>query len=220
MSVKYDFGLDEFPNSTVDGGALHEEVDDTTISGFLYVNTNIYGAEVWFGSTLSSGDETSLDGVISTHSGTPLTPPPDEIYTGNLPHGRAPMSDGAGGTLWSHPRIYDYRMDSVVSDEYVQIISSEWANVGDFIFEGTIDTPCTDFEIIGWVTSSGATGYVRLYDYTNNTEVGVITVGGTEKTIHENVNLILPTTGAILEIQMKVTGTGLKQFRMSAVTLH
>ena len=220
MSVKYDFGLSEFPTSTVDGGALHAEIEGASISGFLYVNTDSNGAEAWFGSTLSSGDETSLDGVISTHSGTPLTPPPDEIYTGDLLPGRAPISDGSGGTAWAHPRIYDYRMGSVISDEYIQVMSSEWSNVGDFIFEGSADTPCTDFEIIGWVTAEGAIGYVRLYDYTNNAEVGIITVSGVEKAIYENENLNLPTTESILEIQMKVTGPGLKQLRVSAVTLY
>jgi len=221
MPVKYDFGLGEFPNSTVDGGSLHEEVDETTISGFLYVNTNIYGAEVWFDDTLSSGDESILDGVITIHSGTASAPPPQEIYTGDMLPGKVPISDGATGTLWSSPRIYDYRMASTVSDEYIQVISDTWSTIGDFIFEGMVDTPCTDFEIIGWVMSENNVGQIRLYDYTNNAEAAIITVSGvTEKSIHENEDINLPDGESILEIQMRVEGSGQKKFRVSAVTLY
>jgi len=72
MNVKYDFNLSKFPNSTVNGGILHKEVENTSISGFLYINVDPNGAEVWFDNTLSAEDEITLSGVISSHGGEAL----------------------------------------------------------------------------------------------------------------------------------------------------
>jgi len=76
-ATKYTFSIySDFPNHKVATDRLSQEIADSTIVTALdYINTSGDDCDVWFKDALSSGDVTTLDGLVVVHSGEPL---PDE----------------------------------------------------------------------------------------------------------------------------------------------
>lgn len=118
------------------------------------------------------------------------------------------VSDGTSIVWIDHlPNAINFTMSDHAAHDYVGNISTSYVTIRSFVFSGTnIWTP-TKFVIIGSMSKSGATGYVRLFDYTNNNEIVVINYSAELKQIYSNENLSnLPSSQAIFELQLK-TGT-------------
>jgi hypothetical protein len=73
-STKYTYSIsNDFPNSTVNPAALSSQIQESVITRTLdYINTNDNDCDVWFTDTLTSGDVSVLDDVVSDHDGTAL----------------------------------------------------------------------------------------------------------------------------------------------------
>lgn len=68
----------DFLNGKVDIGRLTQEINNSSISTALnYTTTNKTAdtCSIWFADVLSSGDHTTLNGIVAVHSGEPLPPP-------------------------------------------------------------------------------------------------------------------------------------------------
>jgi len=71
MSVKYTYSIqNDFTNSQINPTRLTREIEGSSISGTLeYINTNSDVCDLYFESSLSGADESTLSGCITTHSG-------------------------------------------------------------------------------------------------------------------------------------------------------
>jgi hypothetical protein len=77
-ATKYTYSIfTDFPNQQVNPGALAEEISDSSISSaaLLYIATSGDDCDIWFDDPLSSGDETTLDGLVAAHTGVPTSQP-------------------------------------------------------------------------------------------------------------------------------------------------
>ena len=228
MSEKYTYSIqNDFPNSAVNPGRLTEEIQDSSISGALdYVNTDADDddCDIWFEATSSYPDEATLSGIVSTHIGTPLPPTPISLKTGNLDTDRVPVSDGLGSTDWIHAaqaskRTYDYRINSNISDEYVEHNTDVWKTIGNVLFLGNSETPVSEMKIISWVTTPGTVGSFRLYNYSESSEIAIINnISSEVKNIYNTTLSGMPTGEAILELQIRVdSGSG--KIRLSSTLI-
>ena len=72
-SVKYQFHISDFPYNLADVTRLSSEIQDSSIVTALdYINLDLSYCDVWFKATLSSGDLTTLSGIVADHSGQPV----------------------------------------------------------------------------------------------------------------------------------------------------
>jgi len=69
MLTKYTFNVDDFLNNKINSSMLCYEIGLTTTSGLSHINTDGALCDIWFDQVLSSADETTLSGVISSHVG-------------------------------------------------------------------------------------------------------------------------------------------------------
>lgn len=78
-STKYTYSISgDFPNNKVDDDRLAQEIRTSSIPVALdFIQTAGDECNIWFKAALSSGEETTLDGLVASHSGEPL-PLPDE----------------------------------------------------------------------------------------------------------------------------------------------
>ena len=84
-SVKYEFQITDFPNNLANISRLDYEIRESSIVTALdYINVDPSICDIWFKATLSSGDLTTLSGVIDSHSGTP----PDDLDPPTMEDGR------------------------------------------------------------------------------------------------------------------------------------
>jgi len=122
--------------------------------------------------------------------------------------------------------FYSFRFAGTYSNEYVQHTQSTWATVGAMIFMGQDVFTIESFSIIAWLGADTLTGYVRVYDFTNNNEIAQITISGSgpgalDKYMYTTNDLSnLPDDAAIFEFQLRVEGTGSKTIRMSYASLQ
>jgi len=79
MAERYRYSiLNDFPNSMVNTSMLTIEIKESSISETLsHINTWSDNCDIWFDSALTSPDETELDEIVATHSG---TEPTEELY--------------------------------------------------------------------------------------------------------------------------------------------
>lgn len=72
--TKYTYSIStDFPNGKVAPSRLTQEIQASSISIALdYINTSGDDCDIWFKDVLSSGDQTTLDGVVAAHSGDPI----------------------------------------------------------------------------------------------------------------------------------------------------
>jgi hypothetical protein len=72
--TKYTYSISsDFPNQKVASLSLTNEINDSSISTSLsHINTASDDCDIWFTDILSSGDETTLDGLVAAHQGNPV----------------------------------------------------------------------------------------------------------------------------------------------------
>jgi hypothetical protein len=72
--TKYTYSISsDFPNQKVAPLALTNEINDSSIiTSLSHINTASDDCDIWFTDALSSGDETTLDGLVSAHQGDPV----------------------------------------------------------------------------------------------------------------------------------------------------
>jgi len=73
-ATKYTYSIStDFTNAKIAPDRLEQEIRQSAIIIAIdYINTSGDDCDIWFKDTLSSGDETILDGVVGAHSGVPL----------------------------------------------------------------------------------------------------------------------------------------------------
>lgn len=73
-ATKYTYSIqNDFPNHKVAIDRLTQEIQASSIVTALdYISTADDDCDIWFKDALSVGDETTLDGIVATHSGVPL----------------------------------------------------------------------------------------------------------------------------------------------------
>ena len=71
MANKYTYSIgNNFPNQQVCSARLTLEIEDSSITIAMdYINTSVDDCDVWFKAALPSADETTLSGIVSSHSG-------------------------------------------------------------------------------------------------------------------------------------------------------
>jgi len=73
MSEKYTYNITDTANDKVNLGKLTYNIRNSAIvTAIDYINSNQSICDIWFKDTLSSGDETILDGVVAAHDGVPI----------------------------------------------------------------------------------------------------------------------------------------------------
>lgn len=77
VATKYTYSISvDFPNAQVSTDRLTNEIRDSDIVISLdYINTSGDDCDIWFKDSLSSGDETILDGIIDVHNGESIENP-------------------------------------------------------------------------------------------------------------------------------------------------
>lgn len=77
-ATKYTYSVSgDFPNQAVDPGRFEREIDQSSIvTALSYIQVNGDVCDVWFVDPLSTSDETTLDGLVATHTGAPM---PDAV---------------------------------------------------------------------------------------------------------------------------------------------
>jgi hypothetical protein len=84
-SIKYQFHITDFPYNLADVTRLSSEVQDSSIVTALdYINLDISYCDIWFKTNLSSGDLTTLSGIVESHSGQP----PEDVDPPRMDDGR------------------------------------------------------------------------------------------------------------------------------------
>lgn len=126
MATKYNYSiLNDFPNSMVNSYMLTEEIEDSTISGTLsYINTKNDNCDIWFDSALVTEDETELDGVVATHSG---TAPPEDIYWPSNDYAEVEALEEASTTSTDFVQKLSVSLKNVPAGKYRAGWSFEWA---------------------------------------------------------------------------------------------
>lgn len=74
--TNYQYSItNDFPNDKVEAAKLKYEIEQSSISSasILYVHSSGDNCNVWFDGVLTSGDETTLDGIVAAHDGDTLT---------------------------------------------------------------------------------------------------------------------------------------------------
>lgn len=82
-SYNYSVSTD-FKNQAVANGVLYEEIVNSTIASASILRVDVSGDDcsIWFNDPLSSGDETTLDGLVSVHDGMQQ---PAQVFVGSVP---------------------------------------------------------------------------------------------------------------------------------------
>jgi len=312
MAVKYTYSIiDDFPNSKVSLSRLTREINSYDMTSSLsHINTNDDDCDIWFVESLSSIDTTSLNAIVSIHSGEAIPPLISEydvtagedigdkkavylsgsdevklacagsestipcvgftgssglqgetvaVFTNDVLSGFSGLTPGAeyflsqdstsaGEIQLQKPssgiiisvgiaknlteldvHIFkqapaesisgiSFTMSDHAFHDYVGIGKITYTNVRSFIFDGTdIWTP-QKFSITASLSKPGATGYARLYDYTNNNIISVITWTNQYKEMITSSSLSnLPAGKALIELQVltNIKGTDAKLYYMS-----
>lgn len=133
--TKYTYSiLSDFPNQKVESISLTNEIHDSSISTDLsHINTSI-GADtcdIWFVDVLSGGDETTLDGIVSTHLGNPVIGESAEIVKTIIVNTSPTFSDDLTKGIDAGDRWVDTTLD----EEYycvspTPVGSAMWAALG------------------------------------------------------------------------------------------
>lgn len=152
--TKYTYSIaDDTANGAVATSSLTEEITDSAISSalLLYINSSGDVLDIWFDDPLSSGDQTTLDGVVADHEALPV---PQKIVGGmtiepiETPSGVDVTPQGTPGST-----TYGYRVTA-------------HSNVGETLASTEVQTTTgaatlgsTDFNRITWDEVDGAIEY-------------------------------------------------------------
>ena len=230
MSAKYTYSITDFPNDKVNIGTLGIEIDDSAIEKTLeYLKGSPTACDIYFNSTLTSGEVNTLDGLVTTHSGI------DSPYEYNVGGGtvvEAPISD-------KHLLIYDgqdaqwyFKQLSLEDDiitisgtgvrdisflfgtydlPYLVCSDTDWITRRAFIFQGTnkLGIP-QEVQLLAYTETPSNPGHCRIYDATNLNEIAYIGgIADTSASVYIDDNLqSLPSDTSIFEIQLKTDKKG------------
>lgn len=89
--------------------------------------------------------------------------------------------------------------------EYAEINGSSWESVSTFLLNAALS--CSSFVFIASMSGSSGTGYIRVFDVSNNTTLASVEVSGTDKTIYRTEVETMSDDDAIVEIQMREEGS-------------
>lgn len=90
------------------------------------------------------------------------------------------------------------------SKDYIETNLTSWSIMITFCYPGTSGFSPTKFSIVGSRDNNIGTAFCRLYDLTNNQEIGLISWAAKEKAIYSDSDLVnLPSGEAMLEVQIK-----------------
>ena len=99
---------------------------------------------------------------------------------------------------------------------YARVKGNTWVSLGVQVFAGTTTWIPSLFKAVAELNSSG-TGYIRLYDLTNNETLAEITVTDTSMTIYTDNSLSnLPDSEAVIEVQAKTQNSSTQIYIYSA----
>ena len=103
----------------------------------------------------------------------------------------------------SNRSIQKYHFSSKF-DDYSRSRVPYWHVLKSDIFGGTfaMGKPVS-VSFISWCQNSATTAHIRIYDTTNNKEIGIMTFNNTEKKINCLTNYDFPATQSIIEFQVK-----------------
>jgi hypothetical protein len=82
MSVKYEYDFTDFANDKVNLDSLNQEILDSSITttlDYLRAMSGTSICEIWFDTALTTGEETTLDGIVAAHQGDPPVYTPQEF---------------------------------------------------------------------------------------------------------------------------------------------
>lgn len=85
-ATEYTYSIQsDFPDQKVNPVLLKQEIDNCPISTALErINEDGDDCNIWFADALSSGDKTTLDGIIAAHQGTETTSEPQHAADGGI----------------------------------------------------------------------------------------------------------------------------------------
>ena len=178
-NTKYTYSISsDFPNEQVYSSTLTQEINDSSISSasLLYIETTGDDCDIWFDDPLSTGDETTLDGLVAAHTGNPeVSPEKGGLIIVPLDTPGAPTvtpQGTSGSTTWG------YKI-TAFSESGETLASTEGQTT-----TGNATLNSTNFNRITW---SAVTGAIKYGIYRS-------TAGGTPS-----------TTGALVEVQATAT---------------
>lgn len=186
MSTKYTYSISgDFPYQKVDLNRLTQEIGSSSIIIALdYVNTDVDDCDIWFMSTLSSTDQTSLGTVVSVHDGEPLpdTPIPTTgpdgklmVYESSRPIGTKIYFTSEGDNNDNNYQVgggQEIVVNHVVNDSTSQVIYMDFNTIENksYLHEGYImwsgcSGDCLTLELLPSVTpyTGGSNTMFNLY---------------------------------------------------------
>jgi hypothetical protein len=108
-ATNYTYSIDnDFPNRQVDSDSLTTQINASSIgsAALLYIETTGDDCDIWFDGPLSSGDQTTLDGIVAAHTGEPeLEIAHAGVIIGPLATPNAPSvtpQGASGSTAWGY----------------------------------------------------------------------------------------------------------------------
>lgn len=102
-----------------------------------------------------------------------------------------------------------FTMSDHAAHDYVGTATTSYTNIRSFVYDGTSIWTPKSFAIIASLSKAGASGSARLYDYTNNNEIEVISWSNLNKEIITSSSLInLPVNQALIELQVLINSPG------------
>lgn len=75
MSIEYSYLITDTANDKADAGRLTDDIARSTIVtalDYIAINNGLGNISIWFKAALSTGDKTTLDGVVAAHAGEPM----------------------------------------------------------------------------------------------------------------------------------------------------
>jgi hypothetical protein len=153
-ATKYTYSISsDFPNHQVNSGALTEEIDDSSISSaaLLRIDTAGDDCDIWFDDPLSSGDQTTLNGLVAAHTGEPVSSPEQGgliIIPLDTPDAPTVTPQGTpGSTTWG------YKVTAFSESGETMASTEGQTTTGAATLDGT------NFNRLAWAEVDGASRY-------------------------------------------------------------
>jgi len=103
----------------------------------------------------------------------------------------------------------NFTMSDHASHDYVGTKSTSWTNIRTFIYADTTLWTPSNFLIVSSLSKNKGTAYARLFDYTNNNVIALISWTNSNKEIKINNTLNnLPSSLSIIELQAMSSTSG------------
>lgn len=100
---------------------------------------------------------------------------------------------------------------------FMEFKNTEWKSCATFVYDGVNFKPAKKLKFCAWVDEGGS-GLVRLYDITNNVELGIAQVFSSKATYYEVDLNDLPKEHLVLSVQFKSNSSS-KRIKISHAKL-